>query len=192
MSQTWNLLTLVLCFTFLKMMKRWSRWSSKADVQQWDTYPELTELLLIGCSIELIWTPNIQIKDVDTKNQLADILTKGNFTRDEWNHLLHLFNIINFSSASCPKTMAKRIVAKSKPTLSLVSHTAASSSTTLRDTPSVQSKFESCSQCRETCSWRFKSEWCEETRCYRNEPEPGCSSQCKETCRRKFRHHRRL
>ena len=32
--------------------------------------------------------PKIQIKYVDTKNRLADILTKGNFTRDEWNHLL--------------------------------------------------------------------------------------------------------
>ena len=47
-----------------------------------------TEFRLIGCSIELIWTPKIQIKYVDTKNQLADMLTKGNFTRDEWNHLL--------------------------------------------------------------------------------------------------------
>ena len=37
--------------------------------------------------------PKIQIKYIDTKNQLADILTKGNFTRDEWNHLLTLFNI---------------------------------------------------------------------------------------------------
>ena len=35
----------------------------------------------------------IQIKYIDTKNQLAYILTKGNFTRDEWNHLLCLFNI---------------------------------------------------------------------------------------------------
>ena len=32
--------------------------------------------------------PKIQIKCIDTKNQLADILTKGNFTRDERNHLL--------------------------------------------------------------------------------------------------------
>ena len=32
--------------------------------------------------------PKIQIKYIDTKNQLADILTNGNFTRDEWNHLL--------------------------------------------------------------------------------------------------------
>ena len=28
--------------------------------------------------------PKIQIKYIDTKNQLADILTKRNFTRDEW------------------------------------------------------------------------------------------------------------
>ena len=32
--------------------------------------------------------PKIQIKYIDIKNQLADILTKRNFTRDEWNHLL--------------------------------------------------------------------------------------------------------
>ena len=31
--------------------------------------------------------PKIQVKNIDTKNQLADMLTKGNFTRDEWNHL---------------------------------------------------------------------------------------------------------
>ena len=76
----------------------------------------------------------IQIRYIDTKHQLTDILTKGNFTRDEWNNLLHLFNISHFSSAccaenssliSCPNTMAKRMqeqkgeersVAKSKST----------------------------------------------------------------------------
>ena len=40
--------------------------------------------------------PKIQSKYVDTKNQLADILTKGNFTRDEWSRLLCLFNISHF------------------------------------------------------------------------------------------------
>ena len=45
--------------------------------------------------------PKIQIKNNDTKNQLADILTKENFTRDEWNHLLTLFNISHFSSTAC-------------------------------------------------------------------------------------------
>ena len=52
--------------------------------------------------------PTIQIKYIDTKNQLADMLTKGNFTRDEWNHLLNLFNISHFSSTACIAAMAKR------------------------------------------------------------------------------------
>ena len=52
--------------------------------------------------------PKIQIKYIDTKNQLADILTKWNFTRDEWNHLLKLFNISHFSSTACTAAMAKR------------------------------------------------------------------------------------
>ena len=51
----------------------------------------------------------IQIKYIDTKNQLEDILTKENFTRDEWNHLLSLFNIIHFSSTVRSAAMAKRI-----------------------------------------------------------------------------------
>ena len=40
----------------------------------------------------------IQIRYTDAKHQLADILTEGNFTRDEWNNLLQLFNISHFSS----------------------------------------------------------------------------------------------
>ena len=35
--------------------------------------------------------PKIQIKYIDTKNQLADKLTRGNFTRDEWNHLFVVY-----------------------------------------------------------------------------------------------------
>ena len=50
----------------------------------------------------------IQIKYIDTKNKLADILTKGNFTREEWNHLLTLLNISHFSSTACLAAMAKR------------------------------------------------------------------------------------
>ena len=50
----------------------------------------------------------IQIKYIDTKNQLADIVTKGNSTRDEWNHLLCLFNMSHFSSTVCSDTKAKR------------------------------------------------------------------------------------
>ena len=72
--------------------------------------------------------PKIQIKYIDTKNQLADILTKGNFTHDEWNHLLTLFNISHFSSTACTAAMAKRaqqesgeerVTAKSRPMMNL-------------------------------------------------------------------------
>ena len=43
----------------------------------------------------------IQIKYVESRNQLADILTKGSCTRDEWYNLLHLFNIMNDTTFSC-------------------------------------------------------------------------------------------
>ena len=63
------------------------------------------------------------------KNQLADILTKGNVTRDEWNHLSCLFYISHFGSTKCSEVMSKRtqedsgeerVTAKSKP-INLVS-----------------------------------------------------------------------
>ena len=93
-------------------------------------FPEPTELLLIGCSIESIWTPKIQIKYIDTKNQLADMLTKGKFTRAEWNHLLCLFNFSHFRSINSLEAMSKRtpqdageerVTTKSKPMMNLVS-----------------------------------------------------------------------
>ena len=46
----------------LKTMKQWSRWSSKEGVLQWDMFPEPTELLSIGCSIESIWIPKSKLK----------------------------------------------------------------------------------------------------------------------------------
>ena len=82
--------------------------------------------------------PKIQIKYIVTKSRLADMLTEGNFIRDEWNHLLRLFNIMKFSVFSCsyflsifgPNTMSKGtqerktgeepVLAKLKP-MSLVS-----------------------------------------------------------------------
>ena len=48
LPQTHTPLKVSLSCTFLKTMKLWSRWSLRADVQQWDTYPEPTELRLIG------------------------------------------------------------------------------------------------------------------------------------------------
>ena len=90
--------------------------------------------------------PQIQIKYIDTKNQLADILTKGNFTRDEWNHLLSLLNISHFSSTDYSEVMSKRtqkdsgeerVTAKSKPMMNLVSRC---SERTLDVLPSTESE----------------------------------------------------
>ena len=73
--------------------------------------------------------PKIQIKYIGTKNQLADVLTKGNFTRDDRKHLLCLFNISHLSFAECSEVMSKRtqkesgeerVTAKSRPMMNLV------------------------------------------------------------------------
>ena len=105
-------------------------------------FPGLTELLLIGCLIELTWTPKSKSSTSTPKNNLLTFLTKGNFTRDEWNHLLCLCNISHFSSAVCSDTMAKRsprdsgeerVTAKSRPMVNLIARTPSfvSSSTSL-------------------------------------------------------------
>ena len=69
-----------------------------------------THRVALDCLFDLInLDPKIQIKYIDTQNQLADMLTKGNFTRDERNHLLCLFNISHFSSTVCSEAMAKKV-----------------------------------------------------------------------------------
>ena len=97
----------------------------------------------------------IQIKYIDTQNQLADTLTKGNFTRDEWNHLLCLFNISHFSSINCLEAMSKttqenageeRVTAKSKPMMNLVSRYSVKDPNVLASTASEspgKTKYES-------------------------------------------------
>ena len=95
--------------------------------------------------------PKIQINYIDTKNQLADMLTKGNFTRDEWNHLLCLFNISHFSSAECSEVMSKRtqedageerVTAKSRPMMSLIARAPSALSSTASESP-VKTRYES-------------------------------------------------
>ena len=85
--------------------------------------------------------PKIQVKYIDTKNQFADILTNGNFTRDEWNHLLCLFNISHV--INCLEAMSKRthedageerVTAKSKPMTNLVSRCRVKDPTVLAST----------------------------------------------------------
>ena len=52
--------------------------------------------------------PKIQIKDVDTKNQLADMLTKDNFTRDEWDHRTSFVELMNFQMFPCSDFLSNR------------------------------------------------------------------------------------
>ena len=88
--------------------------------------------------------PQVHIKYVDTKHQLADILTKDNFIC-ETSVIAAYFAAQNFSLTSCTETMAtrmqeqegeERIVAKSKPTMNLVSLLSTSSSTVQNPTAS--------------------------------------------------------
>ena len=92
--------------------------------------------------------PKIQIKYIDTKNQLADILTKGNFTRDEWNHLLCLFYIGHFSSTDSSEVMPKRtqeesgeerVTAKPRPLMSLIARAPSTLSSSASESPEKRS-----------------------------------------------------
>ena len=92
--------------------------------------------------------PKIQTKYIDTKNQPADILTKGSFMLDEWNHLLCLFNISHFSSTVCSETMAKilqhdsgeeRVTATSRPMMTLIARVPSNVSSSTSDSPGKRS-----------------------------------------------------
>ena len=92
--------------------------------------------------------PKIQIKYIDTQNQLADIPTKNNFTRDEWNDLLCLFNISHFSSNNCLEVTSKRtqedtdeerVTAKSKPMMSLIARVPSNVSSSNSESPGNKS-----------------------------------------------------
>ena len=101
--------------------------------------------------------PKIQIRYIDSEHQIADILPKGNFTREEWNNLLHLLNISHFSSLRCTKnfslisciTMAKRnqeqkegerVVSKSRPSVMGVSSSLVATSSSAASSPTASKK----------------------------------------------------
>ena len=76
------------------------------------------------------------------------MLTKGNFTRDEWNHLLCLFNISHFSSTDCSGVMPKRtqqdsgeekFTAKSRPMMSLIARAPSTLSSSASESPGKRS-----------------------------------------------------
>ena len=97
--------------------------------------------------------PKNQIKYIDTKNQHADMLTKGYFTRDEWNHLLCLFNIRHFSSTVYSEVMSKRtqkesgeerVTAKSRPMMSLIARAPSTLSSSASESPGKRSYESQC------------------------------------------------
>ena len=141
---TWTMLTvsrrtrgfpdLVRCCTFLRITKPWLR---MIIIGRNPTMRHVfrTHRVALDWLFDRVYPDTkIQIKYVDSKHQLADILTKGNFTRDERNNLLHLFIISHFSLLCCSQNFSltsrtkndakrmqeqeggNRIVAKPKPT----------------------------------------------------------------------------
>ena len=223
--QTLSLLNLVRCSTSLMTLKRWSRWSSKDEAQQWDTYPEPTELRLIGYLTESTWTPKSK----------SIMLTPKTNSKIFWQTQFHvmsgtIFSICSisfFQRGKLPRSDVEKNATRNKRRENcgkvgadvergLAFCGKLSYSAELQcikssgDTQSTQSTwFESHSKrCRETCRWRFKSDWrrvgfssvakrcknerkCEETRCCRHEPGSEFTRKCKETCRWKFRYQRR-
>ena len=72
------------------------------------------------------------------------MLTKGNFTRDEWNHLLNLLFINHFRSTACISAMAKRVqqesgegrvTVKSRPMMNLTARTPSFVSSSVSSNP---------------------------------------------------------
>ena len=74
--------------------------------------------------------PKIEIKYIDTKNKLADILTKGQFTRDDGIIFCVCLKLAISVLSECSEVMSKRtqkdsgeerVIEKSKPMMNLVS-----------------------------------------------------------------------
>ena len=106
--QTSNLLIRKLYYMFLKTMKQWSKWSL-----MWRS-PTMRHISTTH-SVALDWLfdrinldSKIQIKYIDIKKQLADILTKAKFHTWWMESFLCLFNISHFSSSNCSEVMSKR------------------------------------------------------------------------------------
>ena len=81
--QTHTLLKVSLSCTFLRITKLWSRWSLRAEVQQWDTCQEPTELRLSCYFTESIWT----------SKSTSNMLTPKTNSRTCWQKVvLHVMN----------------------------------------------------------------------------------------------------
>ena len=135
----------------LRTTKQWSKWSLKGRSPTMRHVSRTHKVALDWSFDRINLDPKIQIKYIDTKNQLADILTKGNFTRDEWNHLLCLFNLSHSISTDCSEVMSRRtqkesgeerVTSKSRPMMSLIARAPSTLSSSASESP-VKRSFES-------------------------------------------------
>ena len=76
--------------------------------RQWDTFPEPTELLLIGCLIESIWTPKSKSNTLTPKTNSQTYCPRQ--TSHVMNGLIFCvwFNISHFSSTNCLEVMSRK------------------------------------------------------------------------------------
>ena len=77
--QTWILLVRKLCCMCLKTTKQWSKWLQMGRSPTMRHVSRTDRVALDWLIDRISLGPKIQIKYIDTKNQLADILTKGKF-----------------------------------------------------------------------------------------------------------------
>ena len=100
------------------------KWLLKAEVQQWDTYPEPTELLMIGCLTESIWTPRFK----------SSMSTPNTNLQTAWPAALD-----SMANRIQEQEGEDRIVAKPKPTTMNSAFTVSTSSSTLQNPVSSKS-----------------------------------------------------
>ena len=149
----------------LRTMKLWLKWFWKAEVLQWDTFPELIELLLIGCLIELIWTP-------ESKSNTSTPKTNS---QTSWQReITHAMNgiicwpcLISAILALMPasqrwrnefnKIQEKRVTAKSRPMMNLTARMPSFVSSSASSNPGRTSYGH---WTWTTCSWRQRRETC--------------------------------
>ena len=109
--------------------KQWSRWSLKGSSPTMRHVSRTHRVALYWLFDRINFDPqNPNQIHWHQKPTLRTYWLRGNVTRDEWNHLLCLFNISHFSSTNCSEVMSKRtqkdsgeerVTAKSKPMMNL-------------------------------------------------------------------------
>ena len=128
--QTSILLVRKLCCMCLKTTKQWSRWLWKEEARQWDMFPEPTELLLIGYSIESIWPPKSKSSTLTPKSNSQTCWPREISHEMKGIIFCVCLTVAIFSSTNCSEVMSnrkqkdsgeERVTAKSKPMMNLVS-----------------------------------------------------------------------